>query len=216
MSFRKKSIKVKTAKGRKVSSTRWLQRHLNDKFVQMSKKAGYLSRAAFKLIEIDKKFNLIKSADHILELGSSPGGWLQVIEENCKKNARIVAIDLKEIEFNTTKTVKLIGDFRNNQPEILEYLENKPDLIFSDIAPASTGNKSLDNLRMISLAEEQFELVEKIIARNGNFVIKLCQGYETDNYIKEVRKHFASTEIIKPEASYKDSREIYLVCIGKK
>ena len=170
MSFRKKSIKVKTAKGRKVSSTRWLQRHLNDKFVQMSKKAGYLSRAAFKLIEIDKKFNLIKSADHILELGSSPGGWLQVIEENCKKNARIVAIDLKEIEFNTTKTVKLIGDFRDNQPEILEYLENKPDLIFSDIAPAATGNKSLDNLRMISLAEEQFELVEKIIARNGNFV----------------------------------------------
>jgi 23S rRNA (uridine2552-2'-O)-methyltransferase len=215
--FRNVKQKLKTAKGRKISSTKWLQRHLNDPYVNMAKQKGYRSRAAYKLIEIDEKFHVFKNAHIIIDLGAAPGGWTQVAKEKSKKDAFIVAIDLKEIE--PIEGITFIhGDLTLDENEKLlqSLIPNKADLIMSDMAANSCGEKQIDHLRIAVLVEIALSFATNNLKYGGNFVAKMLKGGEEKNILDEIRKHFKTVKYFKPDASYDDSGEIYVVALGFK
>ena len=214
---RQKFTKVKTAKGRKASSTRWLQRQLNDPFVKLAKERGYRSRAAFKLIEIEQKFKIIKKAKTIVDLGCAPGGWLQVIPE-ISKAKKIVGIDLIEID-PLSEVDFICGDFleQETKDKLLESLENKKiDLIISDIAPPTTGHKNTDHLKLMLILDDVILFLNEHLNAGGNFVTKIFLGSEIDDILKILRKIFSTVKVFKPESSRKNSYEQYLVCLNYK
>ena len=188
----------------------WLQRQKNDFFVKKAKKEGYLSRAAFKLIEIEKKFKLISKSENILELGSSPGGWSQVICE-FNKSSLIHAFDLLDMKYNN-KQVRFFKE------DVLKYnfdnIENKFDLILSDIAPNTIGHQSTDHLKLVSLIEEILLIVEKKMNLNGSFVFKIWEGSETKNIINNLKCSFNKIINFKPNSSRNRSNEKYIVAQG--
>jgi 23S rRNA (uridine2552-2'-O)-methyltransferase len=220
--FRNKFIKVKTAKGRKLSSTKWLQRQLNDPYTLMAKQENYRSRAAFKLLEIETKYSLIKKANNIIDLGCAPGGWLQICQELAPKS-NLIGVDLLDIE--TIDKVEFIkGDFLSE--EIRKSLYNiitkqnngdsKVDLILSDIAPATCGHKNTDHLRLINILENILEFCVLHLKENGSFIGKIFFGSENDLIIKAFKKHFKTIKYIKPKSSHKQSTEQYLIAMHKK
>ena len=185
----------------------WLQRQKNDIFVKLAKKEGYLSRAAFKLIEIEKKFKLISKSENILELGSSPGGWSQVICE-FNKNSLIHAFDLLDMKYSNNQ-------IRFFKEDVLKYnfdnIENKFDLILSDIAPNTIGHQSTDHLKLVSLIEEILLIVEKKMNLNGSFVFKIWEGSQTKNIINNLKSSFKKIINFKPNSSRNRSNEKYIV-----
>lgn len=211
--FRQKFTKVKTAKGRKASSTKWLQRQLNDQFTILAKKNNYRSRAAFKLIEIDDKFKLLKKAKFILDLGCAPGGWLQIIYERNSK-AKIIGVDLLAIE--PVENINFIqGDFTNIkiQSKILTLTNNKKiDLILSDIAPDNCGHKETDHLRLIEIVEKILIFLHENLAEGGNFVCKVFFGSELELLQKKYKKYFKKISFFKPDSSRKESKEQFMIC----
>ncbi len=213
--FRKKFIKVKTAKKRKISSTKWLQRQLNDEYTILAKKNNYRSRAAFKLLEIDNNFNLLKDTNYLIDLGAAPGSWLQVAANN-KNIKNIIGIDINDIEpIDNVNMIK--GDFldletKNKLNNILDG--NKPDLILSDIAPYTSGHKNTDHIRLINILEDILYFIEGNMKENGNFVAKLFLGAEIESLKNKFKKKFNKVKFIKPKASRKDSVEQYMICLG--
>lgn len=207
--------KVKTAKGRKISSTKWLNRHINDRFVSMAKEEGYSSRAAFKLIEIAKKFNLFHNVNSILDIGCAPGGWLQVLREKSKAK-KIIGIDL--IAVAAIEGVKIIqGDFTDiAMQDIILGQRQRFDLILSDMAANACGISAADHLKIISLAESVLDFCEQAMNKNGNMVIKILHGAHEHELIKKAKNMFKNVKLYKPEASYKDSKELYLIALGFK
>jgi 23S rRNA (uridine2552-2'-O)-methyltransferase len=215
---------VKKAKNRSSSSTAWLLRHINDPFVQKAKEAGYISRAAFKLLEIDKKFQLFKKSlkygNLLLDLGAAPGSWLQVLVENIKNcEVQIFALDLREISYHNDKIIKIIGDFTDEKT--LSLLKSATDtnsisLVLSDMAPNSCGNKKTDHLRIMTLAEEVLTFMEQSLVAGGNGVIKVLQGVLSQKLNKIAQNLFNNVYWYKPKASYSDSTELYLILIDKK
>lgn len=208
------AVRVKTAKGRKSSSTRWLQRQLNDPYVHEAKRLGLRSRAAFKIEEIDNKFNLFKNGKKVVDLGAAPGGWSQYAS---KKDCQVIALDL--LQFDPIKGVEmLVGDFLDPdiQDAVIEKLNGKVDLILSDIAPSTTGHKQTDHARMMNVCEEALIFIEKTLNKNGNFVIKIFKGGAENEYITTLRKRFEKVKIFKPNSSRKESVENYLVATGYK
>jgi 23S rRNA (uridine2552-2'-O)-methyltransferase len=203
---------VKTAKGRKIASTRWLSRHINDPFVIQSKQDHYRSRAAYKLLAIDDKFNLLKRCRCVIDLGAAPGGWSQVVRRRAP-NATIIAIDLQEIE-PIDGIVCMQADFLS-EDTILQLQEtfkgNTPDLILSDMASKSCGDKGLDHLRIMNLVQEAWKFAARNLAVGGSFVAKILQGGNEKDLMLELRKYFNEVKFFKPEASYSDSSEIYLI-----
>lgn len=213
--FRAKTIAVKTAKGRRLSSTNWLRRQLNDPYRQMAEKDGYRARSAYKILEIDDKYQILKSKNIVLDLGCAPGGWLQAIRER-NKQALCIGVDLLEVE-NVAGVDLICGDFTDHkiQQELEEKLSSqKVDLIVSDIAPSTTGVSNVDCLRLLNIAEEIFTFSQKNLALNGDLVLKIFMGLGTDDFMKVLKQNFNKVSSFKPSSSRKDSKEIYLVAKG--
>ena len=208
--------KVKTARGRKIGSTNWLQRQLNDPYVQKAKAMGYRSRAAFKLSELDDKYKFLKAGMDVLDLGAAPGGWCQIVNERCK-GGRTVALDIIEMEeFDNIKPLLL--DFMDeNAPDILrELLPDGCDMVLSDMAPNSSGTQSLDHLRIMTLVEAAVEFSYEVLKPGGGFVCKVWQGGTEAELLKKLRMRFTTVRHAKPESSRKGSAETFLIAQGFK
>jgi 23S rRNA (uridine2552-2'-O)-methyltransferase len=211
--FRNKKQTVKTAKGRKLSSTNWLNRHLNDEYVIKAHEEGYRSRAAYKLIQIDEKYKLLKSARTIIDLGCAPGGWLQVIQSRAKDDAYIIGIDLQEVK-DIAKVTLIKGDFFESEAILASHLNGqKCDLIVSDMAANATGNQELNHLKNIALVETAVDFCNLHLKKGGNFVAKILRGKDEAQLIASLRKRFQKVHQFKPDSSYSDSSEIYYICL---
>ncbi len=195
------------------SSANWLSRHVNDPFVKQAQRDGYRSRSAYKLIELNEKDKLIRPGMRVMDLGSAPGGWSQVAGKLVGAKGRVLATDI--LPMGELKNVDFIqGDFTEDAivQQVLDWLgEEKFDLIISDIAPNISGIESADQGRSIWFLELALDTVCKTLKPGANFAAKMFQGSGSDEYLKELRKHFAKVVIRKPEASRKKSREVYLV-----
>lgn len=216
--FRKTSNRLYTAKGRKLSSTKWLTRHINDKYVMLAKQNKYRSRAAFKLLEILEKFELLNSkTKNIIDLGCAPGSWLQVLgRSKFGKNNKlqIVGVDLQEME--PVEGIEFVlGDFLvpNVQSECASYLNDseKFDIILSDMAAKSCGNAPVDHLRIMQLAESVLQFAEANLRQDGHLVLKILRGEKEHEFHKKLQIFFTKVKYFKPDSSYKDSAEIYVV-----
>jgi len=190
-----------------MKSKDWLNRQKRDFYVKKAKKQGYLSRAAYKLIEIENKFNLIINSEKILELGAAPGGWSQVALEINPK-IEITAIDILDLKINHPQIIFHKDDFLN-----FKYNKKKKyyDLILSDIAPNTTGHQSTDHLRIATMMFDVIELLEKVLVTDGSFVTKIWKGSEEKEIINQLKKKFKFVSYFKPDSSRKDSAEIFIV-----
>ena len=213
--------RVKTAKGRKLSSTLWLQRQLNDPYVQRAKAEGYRSRAAFKLVELNEKHKFLKPGMRVVDLGCAPGGWLQVAAAEVRStpsNPLVVGIDYLEMDA-VPGSIILQKDFTDpDAPEkLIAALDgHKADIVLSDMAAPTTGHKPTDHLRIIALVEMAAEFAIDVLAPGGVFVAKVFQGGTEHQLLAELKRNFASTFHAKPPASRSDSAETYLVAKGYK
>jgi 23S rRNA (uridine2552-2'-O)-methyltransferase len=208
-------VRLKPGKQRSGSSRRWLQRQLNDPFVAEAKRAGYRSRAAFKLAQIDDRCHLLKPGARVIDLGAAPGGWSQVAAERCGKRGRVVAIDLNPIDPIDGVTI-LLGDVLDEDaPERLRAALGGPaDLVLSDMAAPATGHTATDHLRIVALVEAAFDFAKSVLAPGGGFVAKVLQGGTERTLLAEIKRHFGQVRHVKPEASRKGSAEIYVVATG--
>lgn len=218
---RQLKVRVKTAKRRTNSSTRWLQRQLNDPYVVRAREEGYKSRAAFKLIELNDKHKFLKPGMRVVDLGCAPGGWLQVavpLIKSTAENPTIVGIDYLEME-PVTGAIIPQKDFNDEDaPDVLIAALNgqKADLVMSDMAAPTTGHKPTDHIRIIALVELAAEFATDILAPDGIFIAKVFQGGTEHTLLTALKKRFTTTFHAKPPASRKDSAETYLVAKGFK
>jgi len=212
---RRSHVRVRTAKGRKLSSKRWLERQLNDTYVAEAKRLGYRSRAAFKLAQIDDKYRFLKPGGRVVDLGAAPGGWVQVALQRVGRNGRVVGIDLQEIEPIPGADL-LQGDFLDEAaPGRLTAVLNGPaDVVLSDMAAPSTGHPATDHLRIMALAEAALEFALQLLAPGGAFVAKVLQGGSERSLLETMQRNFARVAHVKPPASRKDSAELYVVATG--
>ncbi|ABD46360.1 RlmE family RNA methyltransferase [Neorickettsia sennetsu] len=198
------------------SSSRWLYRHVNDPFVKKAKAEQYRSRAAYKLLEIDEKFNLIRKGFVVLELGSAPGGWSQVIADILNGTGRLIAVDLADMDpISGVEVVKL--DIELQRKELYEYISGvELDVIVSDLAPSASGSRVTDSISSIRLAELVLHYAKNSLKKFGTVVTKILRGSEDEyRFVNSLRKQFKKIEYFKPDASRKASREIYLILLGK-
>ena len=217
MSRNKPKTKVKTAKGRKNSSTRWLKRQLNDPYIAEAEKYGYRGRAAFKLKEIDEKLQCLKPGMAIIDLGAAPGGWCQIATE---KGCKVIAIDLLPMdEMPDVQAIEM--DFMDDDaPEILQEELNKisdngkADIVLSDMAPNTTGHKQTDHLRIMAVVEAAYYFACDVLKQDGVFIAKVFQGGAQSELLKEMKKNFKTVKHMKPPASRKESAEQYLIATG--
>ncbi len=206
------SVALRTARGRSSASQRWLSRQLNDPYVRAAKQAGWRSRAAFKLIELDERFHLLRRGLRVLDLGAAPGGWTQVAAE---RGARVVGLDLLPMD-PVPGAVLIEGNFHDESvlPRLREALGGPADLVLSDMAPNTTGHPATDHLRIVALAELALDFAVEILADGGGFVAKVLQGGSERTMMERLRRHFASVRHAKPPASRKESSELYVVAQG--
>ena len=206
-------VKLKTALGRTTGQQKWLQRQLNDPYVRAAQKAGWRSRAAFKLLELDERFRLIRRGARVVDLGAAPGGWTQVAVK--KGAAQVVGIDLLPIE-PIAGAVLIQGDFTD--PAIDERLKHvsggRADLVLSDMAPNTTGHAMTDHIRIMGLAELALHFALETLEPGGAFVAKVFQGGSERQMLHAMKRHFASVRHAKPPASRKESSELYVVATG--
>ncbi len=209
---RAEAVRVYSAAGRKIASTRWLTRHFNDPYVQEAQKLGYRSRAAFKLLELEEQTRIISKAKIIIDLGAAPGGWLQIIRQ-INPNCQLVGCDLLEIEPITNCTI-IQGDFTHTdiQAQIIASIDGqKPDLILSDMSPNMTGHKGTDHDKIALLLENAWDFAKKHLCKNGHFISKTRESGMESDLLKDIKAHFTKTRHIKPKASRKQTSEFYLV-----
>lgn len=195
-------------------SKRWLQERQREYYHLRAKEEGYRSRAAFKLIQLEERFHVFKGARKVLDLGSAPGGWLQVANEAIGGEGLILGVDLREIrDLGLPGVETLVGDITSEDTlqEIREFFQGKVDVILSDMAPDVSGVWDLDQFRQIHLARITLVVADEILRRDGWLVVKTFQGSEHEKYVHEVREMFERVKIVKPKASRKQSAEIYLV-----
>ena len=218
---RNKNEKVKSARGRKGSSTRWLKRQLNDPYVQEAKERGYRSRAVFKLMEIDDKYRFLKPGAVVVDLGMAPGSWAELAVERIKPketDGRVVGVDLLETEaLDGVDFLK--GDFTD--PETVTWLNNqlkgrKVDAVLSDMAANTTGHQTTDHLKIIALAESAWQFAAQVLAPGGIFLTKLFQGGAEADLLVPLKQNFKTVKHLKPQASRNDSSEVYLFAQGYK
>lgn len=202
--------RVKTAKGRKNSSTAWLKRQLNDPLVKQAKKDGYRSRAAYKLTDIDDKFKILKRGMNVVDLGAAPGGWTQVA---LKAGCKVTAIDLQEIEPIPGAHI-IHGDFLDDA--VYEQIKQNYDIVMSDMAPATTGHQRTNHLQIMNLVENAYAFAKEYLNEGGVFVSKIFQGGGDKEFIQDVRANFEVAKFFKPNASRKDSSEQFIVGVGYK
>jgi 23S rRNA (uridine2552-2'-O)-methyltransferase len=208
--------RVRTARGRKVGSTKWLERQLNDPYVKRAKAEGYRSRAAYKLIELDDRFGLLKGVGRVVDLGVAPGGWTQVVRQRAPK-ARVVGIDLLPTDPIEGAEILEMDFMDDSAPERLrEALGGEADLILSDMAANTVGHPQTDHLRTMGLVEAGLEFAVEILRPGGAFVAKVLAGGADNNLVAELKRRFTSVKHAKPPASRKGSSEWYVVAQGFK
>jgi 23S rRNA (uridine2552-2'-O)-methyltransferase len=198
-------------KGRRAGSTRWLDRHLNDPYVQSARQEGYRARAAYKLLEIDRRFGLLKPGRTVLDLGSAPGSWAQVA---AGRGCRVIGLDLTEVA-PIAGTTMLQGDlFDPATPAAIRAAAGGPaDVVLSDMAASSTGQRAVDRLRAEAIGEAVLALLPELLAPRGDAVIKLVRGAES-GVIAEAKRQFQRVQLVRPEATRRGSSEVYLVALG--
>ncbi len=207
------AVKVRNAGDRSVSSQRWLQRQLNDPYVVAARAEGWRSRAAYKLIELDDKFHLLRPGMRVVDLGAAPGGWSQVAVK--RGVGQIVGLDL--LPMDPIPGVHLMqGDFNDEDmaDRLIALMGGPVDLVLSDMAPNTTGHSSTDHVRIVALAELAFAFALQVLAPGGAFIAKVFQGGSEREMQAPMKRLFASVKHAKPPASRKDSSELYVVATG--
>lgn len=214
--------RVRTARGRKLSSTRWLERQLNDPYVKRAKAEGYRGRAAFKLIEIDDRHRLLKPGARVIDLGCAPGGWSQVavarvnaLGERPSPRGRVLGIDLREIDPIPGAEIRQM-DFLEEGADaaIRDWLGGEADVVLSDMAASSSGHKRTDHLRIVALCEAAADLAFDTLSPGGAFVAKVLAGGAEAGLQAELKRRFERVSNVKPPASRADSSERYVVALG--
>lgn len=210
--------KVRSAKGRKLSSTRWLQRQLNDPYVAEAKRMGYPSRAAFKLVELDEKFKFLKPGKRVVDLGAAPGGWTMVAVEKVitnKKRGKVVALDINEMDDVAGATVLQHDFLDNDAPDLLKKaLDGPADIVISDMAAPATGHTSTDHIKIMALAETALDFACEVLAPDGIFIAKVLKGGTENELLAVMKQKFKTVRHAKPPASRQDSAESYVVATG--
>jgi len=198
---------------RSKSSKRWLTEHFDDPYVRLAQQQGMRSRSAFKLLELQDKYQLIKAGMTVVDLGAAPGGWCQLAQSLVGEEGRVVGLDI--LFMDPLHGVQFIqGDFTDDEPlrELLEALDGQAvDLVLSDMAPNMSGMATIDQAKAMYLAELALEFVRSHLKPGGDFVVKLFQGEDFDTYVREVRSLFKKVRVRKPKASRPRSREVYLL-----
>jgi 23S rRNA (uridine2552-2'-O)-methyltransferase len=208
--------RVRTARGRTASSTRWLERQLNDPYVKQAKAEGYRSRAAYKLAELDERFALLKGAERVVDLGIAPGGWSQVVRKRAPK-AAVVGIDLLPTEPIDGVTILQLDFMAEEAPAALAAaLGGPPDVVLSDMAANTVGHKQTDHLRTMGLVETAVDFAVASLAPGGAFVAKVLAGGTDTELLALLKQHFRAVKHAKPPASRKGSSEWYVVAQGFK
>lgn len=208
--------RIRTAKGRKVSSTRWLERQLNDPYVRRAKAENYRSRAAYKLLELDEKFGLLKGVKAVVDLGIAPGGWSQVVRRRCSQ-AKVVGIDLLPTDPMEGVTILQMDFMDEAAPERLKSeLGGPADLVVSDMAANTVGHQQTDHLRTMALVEAGLLFATEVLRPGGAYVAKVLAGGADNQLVAEMKRHFATVKHAKPPASRKDSSEWYVIAQGFK
>jgi len=202
--------RLRTAKGRKTASTRWLQRQHSDSYVAEAKRQGLRSRAAFKLMQLDDRFRLLKPGSSVIDLGAAPGGWTQV--SVARSGGRVIAVDLQSMEpvpGALCLTMDLESD--DSPARLGAALPDGADVVLSDMAPRTTGHATTDRLRIAALADLAYETARGLLRPGGAFVVKIFQGGMHHDLLNVLKKDFAQVRHVKPDASRKESSELYLV-----
>ena len=208
--------RLKTAKGRKVSSTRWLERQLNDPYVRRAKAENFRSRAAYKLVELDERFGLLKGVGSVVDLGIAPGGWSQVVRRQAPR-AKVVGIDLLPTDPIDGVTILHMDFMDEDAPARLkDALGGPADLVLSDMAANTVGHPQTDHLRTMALVEAGLEFSKEVLRPGGAFVAKVLAGGADSSLVAELKRHFTAVKHAKPPASRKDSSEWYVVAQGFK
>jgi 23S rRNA (uridine2552-2'-O)-methyltransferase len=210
------AMRLRKSKGRTQSSTRWLTRQLNDPYVKQAKADGYRSRAAYKLAELDEKFDLLRHATRVVDLGIAPGGWSQIVRQKAPK-AVVVGIDLLETEPLEGVTIFQMDFMDDAAPGTLRSaLDGLPDLVLSDMAANTVGHKQTDHLRTMGLVETAADFAIRTLAPGGAFVAKVLAGGTDTELLGLLKRHFSGVKHAKPPASRKGSSEWYVIAKGFK
>ena len=210
-------VRVKTGKGRKLSSKLWLERQLNDPYVARAKREGMRSRAAFKLMEIDDKAHFLKKGGRVVDLGAAPGGWAQVAAKrvNAPAQGRVIGIDLLAIEPLPGVEFTQLDFLDPSAPDKLkEMLGGLADVVLSDMAANATGHRRTDHIKIVALVEAAAEFAREVLAPGGTFLAKVIQGGTEGLLLTALKKDFAVVKHVKPLASRADSAELYLLATG--
>lgn len=207
---------IRTAKGRKVGSTRWLERQLNDPYVKRAKAEGYRSRAAYKLLELDAKFGLLKGVKHVVDLGIAPGGWSQVVRKRAPA-ARVAGIDFLPTDpIDGVTILQLDFTAEGAEAKLRDALGGPADLVLSDMAANTVGHPQTDHLRTMALVELGLAFAIDVLRPGGAYVAKVLAGGTDHELLAQLKQHFATVKHAKPPASRKDSSEWYVVAQGFK
>ncbi len=217
------TVKVKTARGRKSSSTRWLQRQLNDPYVQAARREGYRGRAAYKILELDDKYRFLVPGARVVDLGCAPGGWLQVAvrrvnalgETSGKARGTVLGIDLQEVEPIAGAEIHVLDFLEEGADDkVKAWLGGEADVVMSDMAAASSGHQQTDHLRIIALCEAAAELAFDVLSPGGTFVAKVLAGGAEQGLQATLKQRFDKVANVKPPASRSDSSEKFVVATG--
>jgi 23S rRNA (uridine2552-2'-O)-methyltransferase len=211
-------VRVKTGKGRSLSSKLWLERQLNDPYVARAKREGFRSRAAYKLIEIDSKHHLFKPGMKVVDLGAAPGGWSQIAARRvgaAEGKGRVAAVDLLEMPSIPGVDFVQLDFLDDAAPETLKAMLDGPaDIVMSDMAANATGHRKTDHLRIMGLAEAAANFAGEVLAPGGAFLCKVLQGGTEASLLAKLKQDFSSVKHVKPAASRADSAELYLLATG--
>ncbi len=216
-------VKVKTAKGRKLSSTLWLERQLNDPYVQRAKREGFRGRAAYKIMELDDRYGFLKPGARVVDLGCAPGGWCQVavprvnaLGDNPKKpQGRVIGVDLQEVEAIPGAELHQLDFLSDEADELVKgWLGGRADVVMSDMAAAASGHKGTDHLRIIALIEAALAFAFDVLEDEGTFVAKVLAGGAENEMNALLKRNFKKVANVKPPASRSDSSEKFVVAMG--
>lgn len=200
-------------------SRMWVQKRKRDQFYRLAKRKGYRSRSAFKLLQASRKYGLIRSGNHVVDLGAAPGGWLQVARELVGESGYVLGVDINPVEplpWSNVQTVQ--GDIRDDLTvqSIVDRVGGKVDVVLSDVSPNISGVWEVDHASQIFLARRAFELAKRILNLGGNFLVKVFHGSELNEFKNEVKENFSFMKLVKPAASRSESSEIYILAKGFK
>jgi 23S rRNA (uridine2552-2'-O)-methyltransferase len=216
---RKLAVKLRTAKGRKLASTRWLSRQLNDPYVEEAKRQGYRSRAAFKLIEMDDKYRFLKPGMIVVDLGAAPGGWSQTAAErvgSVEGRGQVLAVDLNPIEPLAGVGVLALDVSGEDAANAIraDLKGGRASVVMSDMASPATGHRATDHLRVVALVEAALDLAEDVLTPGGTFLAKVFQGGAGQELMARLKRSFANVQHVKPKASRPESPEVFVLATG--